>query len=180
MSNHGGVLSFDPGAKRCGWAHLDLLWTDQTPALYWSGISGLERERNGKKVPYQEFRLDLIDYWKDEAYNKISQCKPDVVATETVPVVGGGNFVLAADSQLVATVVTTIQTIAKLEGVEVVQVAANTVKKHIGLGGTSKARVRNGVLSVFPELEPRRKEFVKVFDETDAIAVGLTHLGVKV
>jgi len=178
MSDHGGVLAFDPGAKRCGYAHVGDPWDD--PVLYRSGILGLDRTRNGKKAPYQEYRLDLIRYWTDQAWLLLKKIEPDVVVTETVPVVGGGNFVLAADSQLVGTVVTTIQVMAVLEGVPIVQVAANTVKKNIGLDGTSKPRVRNGVLKVFPELEERRKEFVKVFDETDAIAVGLTHLGVKV
>jgi hypothetical protein len=40
--------------------------------------------------------------------------------------------------------------------------------------------VRNGVLKLVPELESRRKEFVKVFDETDAIALGLCHLGYRI
>ena len=181
------VLSFDGGAKRCGWAHIDHdpKAPAPSPLLHDSGILGLDREHNGKKVPYQEFRLALIDYWLDNAYRLILNTSPETVVTETVPTVGGGNFVVAADSQLVATVVTTIQAVAKLEGINVVQIAANTVQKNIGIGKTpagkvSKQRVRNGVLKLIPELESRRSEFVDVFDETDAIAIGLCYLGYRV
>ena len=39
---------------------------------------------------------------------------------------------------------------------------------------------RNGVYSFFPALkESRGKEWVKVHDESDAIAIGLTHLGYR-
>lgn len=172
------ILAFDPGAKRCGWAALD---TDgEGPRYVASGISGLSRTRNGKKALYQEYRLSLIDHWIEETDKLYSEFRPDMVVTEIVPVATsrGSNFVLAADSQLVGTVVTTIQAMAKLEQIEVKQIAAGTMKRKIGgVKDATKPKVRNGVLSLLPELEPRRKEFMKVFDESDAIALALTQLG---
>ena len=184
MSDHGGVLAFDPGAYRCGWAHVIDGWDG--PWVNRSGILGVERVRNGKKVPYQEYRLSLIDYWLDQAYMLLLNAQPEAVVTEIIPVVGGGNFTVATQSDLAATALTTIQAVAKLEGYEVIQIAANTVQKNIHAGKKppsgkiSKVMVRNGVLKLIPELEARRKDFVKVFDETDAIAIGLCHLGYKV
>jgi Holliday junction resolvasome RuvABC endonuclease subunit len=174
------ILAFDPGAKRCGWAALD---ADSGPIYIASGISGLDRTHNGKKALYQEYRLSLIDHWLDEADYLLSRFEPDTVITEIVPVATsrGSNFVLAADSQLVATVVTTIQAVAKLNGIQVKQIAAGKMKRKIGgVKDATKPRVRNGVLSLLPELELRRREFMKVFDETDAIALGLTELGFAV
>lgn len=171
-----GILALDPGAKRCGWAHLDE--TNRGLELYNSGILGMDRVVGGQKMVYQEFRLALIRYWIMHADELIRSCEPEALVSETVPVVGGGNFVLAADSQLVGTVTTTVQAVAFSNDLEVYQIGATTVKKQIGgVKSASKVKVRNGVLSFFPELEKRRKEFVKVFDETDAIAIGLTHLG---
>jgi Holliday junction resolvasome RuvABC endonuclease subunit len=168
------VLGIDPGAERCGWAVLE-----DGPTYVASGISGLPRTRNGKKALYQEYRLSLIDYWVGEAH-RLLKTRPDVVVSEVVPVATspGSNFILAAQSQLAATVVTTIQVLATLDGIAVKQISAGTMKRKIGgVKDATKPRVRNGVLSIVPELAPRRRDFMKVFDETDAIAIGLTELG---
>lgn len=173
------VLAFDPGAARCGWAVVDSeggLDPRSQPYCYRdSGISGLDR---GKDEKYQTYRLRLVAYWVERAPELLETHKPDRVITEIVPVVGGGNFVVATQSQLAATAATVIQAIAALNEVEITQVAAGTVKRKIGgVKDASKVKVRNGVLSLFPELEPRRSEFMKVFDETDAIAIAATEIG---
>ncbi len=167
------VLSFDPGAKRCGWACLEL-----GPTYIASGILGLSRTRNEKKAEYQEYRLSLIDYWLEEASRLILEYQPSLIVNEIVPVVGGGNFVVATQSQLAATAITTIQAVAMEMGISVRQIGAGHIQRRIGgVKDASKVRVRNGVLALLPELEPRKRELTKPSDESDAIAVGLCALG---
>jgi Holliday junction resolvasome RuvABC endonuclease subunit len=175
MSN---VLAFDPGAERCGWAVVH-----EGPSLEASGISRFTRTRNGKKVQYQVYRLELIDYWLAKAYDLMQIYNPDVVATEIVPVQGAGEGGGSAGLALAATVANTIQAVAKLEGIEVVQISAARVKRRIGgIKDATKVKVRNGVIELLPALESRRREWIDSaeHDETDAIALGLVYLGYAV
>lgn len=101
--------------------------------------------------------------------------------SEIVPVVGGGNFVAATQSQLAATAVTTFQGIAVDRGYEIKQIGATTIKKKIG--GKQKATkvgVRNGVIELLPILVDHKKQWTKIFEEPDALAVGLTDLGYSI
>lgn len=171
-------MSFDPGAERMGFGVL-VRDGDKAPQYIASGNLGLTRAGN-KKEPYQEYRLRLISMWVEEAEELLDRYQPDVVVSEIVPVVGGGNFVVATQSQLAATAITTVQAIAVRKGYEIKQVGATTVKAAIG--GSKKATkvaVRNGVIKLIPRLEVEKKRWTKTFDESDAIAVGLTHLGYK-
>lgn len=176
------ILAFDPGAERCGYACIEGA-KDEKPALIGSGIFGLSRtvnEESGKREEYQKYRLRLIEFWAREAEWLLNSYRPDEVATEIVPVVGGGNFVVATQSQLAATVVTVIQAVCFQNKVPVKQVGATTVKAKIG--GSNKAtkvKVRNGVLNLMPEQHIRAEGWKKVFDESDAFAIALTRLGYK-
>lgn len=171
-------MAFDPGAKRCGWAVLEESVRKPTYMYINSGIIGLEREN---KEPYQDYRLRLVNYWVVESSDLFTEYEPDHIVTEIIPAVGGGNFVVATQSQLALCVVTTIQTMAVIHGIGYSQIAAGTVKRNIGgVKDATKVRVRNQILEVFPGLEPRKKEWTKVFDETDAIAIGLCELGYRI
>jgi Holliday junction resolvasome RuvABC endonuclease subunit len=171
------ILAFDPGAKRCGFAVLEESAAKPTFLYITSGISGIER---GEKEAYQEYRLRLVEFWVVEAANLLAQYEPDHIIAEIVPAVGGGNFVVATQSQLALCVVTTIQSIAVTQGIEFSQVAAGKVKRNIGgVKDASKIKVRNRVLEVFPDLANRKKDWIKVFDETDAISIALYKLGYK-
>lgn len=177
------VLAFDPGAERCGYACIEGKPRSSNPALIGSGIFGLARTVNneGKREEYQKYRLRLIEFWTREAEWLLDSYRPDEVATEIVPVVGGGNFVVATQSQLAATVVTVIQAVCFQKSVPVTQVGATTVKAKIG--GSNKAtkvKVRNGVLNLMPEQQIRAEGWKKVFDESDAFAIALTRLGYRV
>lgn len=171
------ILAFDPGAKRCGWSVLEE--AESKPAFLYidSGIAGIVR---GKKEAYQEYRLRLVNYWVIKTETLLTRYEPDHIIAEIVPAVGGGNFVVATQSQLALCVVTTIQAVAVWEGIEFSQVAAGKVKRNIGgVKDASKAKIRNQVLDIFPGLADRRKEWMKTFDEPDAIAIGLHKLGYK-
>jgi Holliday junction resolvasome RuvABC endonuclease subunit len=174
------VLAFDPGAKRCGWACLD----DHShvgPDLAGSGVFGLERRLNGKKKEeFQKYRLRLLPFFVESVGDLIDEYAPQEIVTEIVPAVGGGNFIAATQSELAKVLVTVVQVIAYLEGIEISQVSAGTVKRNIGgKKDATKVAVRNGVFKFLPELAERKGEWTKLFDEPDAIAVGLCHLGYK-
>lgn len=170
------MLAFDPGATRCGWAVVEKGKSDGY-TYFDSGILGLARDVIGKE-PYQAYRLRLIPYWVEHTADLLEEFEPDRVVTEIVPAVGGGNFVVATQGQLAGTVATVIQVVATINGVETTQLSAATTKRKIGgVKDASKVKVRNGVLATFPHLEFRRSEWVKVFDESDAIALGLCELG---
>lgn len=161
------VLAFDPGAYRMGWAVVE-----DGPVYVASGIDGLER---GSTELYQHYRLRLIFHWSLNMGDYLRTYKPDVIVNEIIPTRG---FNDASQSLLAAAALTAAQAIAYDQGYKCEQIGATTVKARIG--GSNKAtkvRVRNGVLDLLPELKPRLKDWKKVFDESDAIAIGLTHLG---
>lgn len=169
------LLAIDPGGKRQGWALLSEGSKKAGKIQYLtSGILGLERDIN-----YQSYRLRLIEYWVTQTKRLIYDYDPDVVVSEIVPP-RGGSIPAVINRQLALSVITTMQAIAYDFGLEIYQLGATTVKKAIGGEGmASKVKVRNGVLSRLPELEHRRPEWTgkeAVFDEVDAIAIGLTYL----
>lgn len=173
------VLSFDPGAERMGYAVLEQGKNKDIKRLGY-GQLGVQRQRNkqNKQEAYHEYRMKVIDFWLEEAPILINSFKPDIIVNEIVPVVGGGNFVVATQSQLASTAITVVQTVAKQIGVPIEQIGATTVKAKIGGGKkATKVAVRNGVFKIMPELEVHKKEWTKVFDISDAFAIGLTHLG---
>lgn len=161
------VLALDPGAKRMGYALLE-----HGPIYQVSGIIGLERGNES----YHAYRLNLINYFEEWADNFLAVFDPDVVVSELLPVKG---FRDMSQALLAATAITTVQTVAMGRNVVVAQVPAQTVKMAMtGVARATKVKVRNGVVDLLPELEPKRMgSWTKEFDEPDAIAVGLTYLG---
>lgn len=165
------VLSFDSGAKRLGWASVGA--HNIGPYYHLSGILALDR---GDTEPFQTYRMRLTYELNASIPILFDLCEPDEVATETIPAVGFNNAVQSYVANVAATV---IHTLAIQRGLPVYQIGATTVKKRIAIGGKTKVRVRNGVFELLPELAHRKSDWVKVFDEPDAIAIGLTHLGFR-
>lgn len=162
------LLALDPGAKRLGWAILD------DGKYVNSGVWSCLRE-DGET--YQNYRLRLIE----EASLWMSAClilhKPDSLVSEIVPVKGFNDM---GQSILAMTAVTAMQAICIDRGIPMCQIGATTVKKEIG--GTQKASkvgVRNGVWEILPELISKKAEWKGVYDESDAIAIGLAFSGFK-
>jgi Holliday junction resolvasome RuvABC endonuclease subunit len=178
------VLAFDPGAKRMGWACIEETAKNKPPQYHGSGYFGLERRVNGSKPePYQDYRLRLVEFWIKKAPVMFSRYKPDVVVAEIVPPVGGGNFVVATQSQLVSGAITVVQTMALLDDLVLGQIGATSVKKKVGGSGkATKVAVRNGVFKLMPYTEIFRKQWrdEDIFDISDAFAIGLAHLGYDV
>lgn len=172
------VLSFDGGAERMGWSILDR--NGSKPVYIDSGLVELPRNN----IAFQEYRLQLINtlvYLLNRPMSVLeTEWQPvSEVVTETVPALGSFGGV---QMYLVNVAVTTVQAMAFDRGIPVSQIGATTV--HTAMAGkkkknkkTTKVQVRNGVLKLLPELEYRKPDWTKKFDEPDAIAIGLTSLG---
>lgn len=164
------ILSVDPGAERCGIAVID---SDPLSYVH-SEIIRVPRE-----IPeYQQYRLELIRIWTLAHGMRLLQFyNPDVLVNEIVPI-RGGNFGAMAQMNLAATVITTLQSLAFSAKIEVKQLSAITVKMKIGGSKrATKVKVRNGVYSLLPETRNlTENNWSKVFDESDALAVGLCYL----
>lgn len=130
----------------------------------------------GEDEKYQQHRLNLIEFWVERSKALFHSYKPDEVINEILPPVGFPNSV---NVQLGLACITTVQAMALQAQIPIVQIAANTVKKTIGkTGKATKVKVRNGVYEILPELKIHHKEWTKVFDVSDAFAIGLTRLAV--
>lgn len=163
------ILAMDPGAARMGWAILDGAGGADPPVYYNSGVWEVPRGT----MPYHAYRLHLIDQWIENASSLIGFYEPDLIVNETLPVRGFNNM---SQVILAQTAITTVQALACLLEIPVQQIAANTVKVKIGQSvKASKVAVRNGVQQLFPQL--KTKPWTKVFDESDACAIGLAYLG---
>jgi Holliday junction resolvasome RuvABC endonuclease subunit len=170
------VLSFDPGAKRLGWASLGR----DNGRLYYHMSGVIYMPPAGKS---QEYRQEIIQTLAHYTPTLLDLTEPDEVAVEIVPSVGGGNFAAAVQTYLVHAAITTVETICYTAGLPITYYGANTVQSRIAIKGkgkkVTKVHVRNGVIRLFPELEERKRDWVKIFEEPDAIAIGATHLGAK-
>ena len=164
------VLAIDPGAERLGWAVLQ-----SGPKYIDSGLLTYKRI----DIPFQHYRCELENYMWDGFTALIRTYHPDLIVNEILPAVGGGNFV-GTQSYLVNVVVSILHAVCISKVLPYQQVAARSVQSKIATKGKakkiSKVRVRNGVVAIFPELKPRIPDWIKVFDECDAIAVGLYSL----
>jgi len=121
--------------------------------------------------------MELTEHWIEEAFDLVEEYKPDVLISETVP--SRGPEIM--DQLYLANVqITVLHAIAISYGVKVVQVSARSVQSKIALRKkdvkVTKPQVRNGVLLQFPELETRLKGS-QIFEESDAIAIGLYFFG---
>lgn len=133
---------------------------------------------------FQGYRLILEKYTWQRFDSLMTEYSPDVAINEIIPAVGGGNFTVATQSYLVNCVVTTFHNVAHFYRLPIKQISARTVHKQM-VGPTkqgqkvTKVQVRNAVLNRLPELRDngRGTEWVKskVFDESDAVAIGLCY-----
>lgn len=170
------VLAIDPGATRAGWAVLGIPGTDGQATYVASGV--VHHPRLPKQA-FQDYRMELTEHWIEEAFDLMEEYKPSVLISETVPSRGPE---IMDQLYLVNVQITVLHTIALSYGVKVEQVSARTVQSKMALRKkdvkVTKPQVRNGVLSYFPELEPRLKTKGKqVFEESDALAIGLWFCG---
>lgn len=166
------ILAVDPGAKRTGWAILER--ADGVIKYIDSGVIEYPRE----DLPFQVYRMQLADFWVRKSERLLETWKPDNIITEIVPSRG---FNIPEQGYLANVQITTLHAIARSQGYLVHQVSARTVQSHIAIRGRgkkiTKQQVRNGVIVGLPELKSRISEWMKVFEETDALAIGLWYLG---
>jgi Holliday junction resolvasome RuvABC endonuclease subunit len=168
------VLSIDPGAERMGWASLEGPLPNGLPGYHLSGVIPIPKTTE----KFQEYRMALaatLVYWCPTLF-ELTQ--PDTLVSEIVPAVGFNN---ASQSYLANVAISTVHACALAAGIPCVQISARTIQSAIAIRGKSKkvtkAQVRNGVLKLLPELEPRKSDWTKIFEEPDALATGLTYMG---
>lgn len=168
------VLAIDPGAERIGWASLEGPLPNGLPGYHLSGVIPIPRGTQ----KFQEYRMALAATLVHWCPTLFELTQPDIVVSEIVPSRGA-----AINEQLYLSnvAISTIHAVAMAQGIECVQVAARTVQTRIAIRGKSKGvtkpQVRNGVLKLLPELEHRRSDWTKIYEEPDALAIGLNHLG---
>lgn len=172
------VLALDPGAERCGWCVL-LHEEGTDPRPLGSGIVAVPRG----KTEFQPYRSHLISEWVNEITELLKWTKPTEIVYETIPAASSTNFVVATQSYLAHAQITTVHAIALANGYHnISQLGATTVKARIGgKKSATKVQVRNGVLEIMPGIAHKRTEWIaaKTFDESDAFAIALTHLGYR-
>lgn len=174
------VLGIDPGSVRLGWAVVERSEDNPDPIYIDSGV--ISTPRNG--MDFQIYRLLVIQRIFDRIGAILHVYRPEEVVNETVPAVGGGNFVAATLSYLANTSATVVQTLGYQYDKRVSQISARTVQSHIAITKrktkhVTKQQVRNGVLALLPELEPRKSDWLDIFEEPDAIAITLSKLGFR-
>jgi Holliday junction resolvasome RuvABC endonuclease subunit len=176
-------LGIDPGAFRLGYAIVE---ESAGFVLHDSGSDGLER---GAKEPFQVYRKRLIDYWADEFGRSLDVLIAEYgiddiyVTFEALPGQGSGNFSGGAiQGELAKTAAAVCQAMCTDRGVQWTTVSAKTVKKDVaGSGDATKVGVRNAVIKLFPQLEPRKKALTdKGADESDGIAIASWAAGYRV
>lgn len=173
------VLGIDGGAERLGWAIVE----DDGKKLSYldSGIVRMPRNKGG--TTFQNYRIEFIKNYVslltapgsilDQSINPV-----DAVVNETVPAVGsfGGT-----QMYLVNVAVTILQTITVARDIPLYQIGATSV--HTTIVGKrpkgkkiTKPQVRNAVIDLLPEVAHRKSDWIKSFDEPDAIAVAAAYL----
>lgn len=174
------VLSLDVGSKRMGWGVIYKGGLGWSPYQYIaSGVLGLDQEPDQK---FNDYRLQIIEYWVSVGQNLIDLYQPDLVVNEIMPMVDPQRGRSAATQSVLAiSAITAFQTICVLNKVPVKQLAAVTVKKRItGDAKATKVQVRNGLFTMIPMLESLKKPLwkgnTKWEDESDAVAVGVAYL----
>lgn len=170
------VLALDPGAERLGYVVLE----EREGELPLSRASGMVGVKRGADEEYQTYRLRIIDYFIGKADELIRTHNPVVIVNEIIPPVGG-NASNQIQRQLALTALTAFQTVGRQSKIELKQIAASTIKAKIGGNRkATKTTVRNNVFVIMPETLIFKKQWVGVYDESDAYAVGLTYLGYNV
>jgi len=173
------ILSMDPGATRAGWACLGNYppaYRKSKPGEVTPLGSGIYHTARLPKQTFQSYRMELCERWIDIATDLVEEYKPDRFVSEIVPSRGAEIM----DQLYLANVqITTVHTVMMEWGVQVVQVSARTVQAQIARRKPgvklTKPQVRDGVIDRLPDYADRLTG-IKVFEESDALAIGLWYL----
>jgi Holliday junction resolvasome RuvABC endonuclease subunit len=168
------VLGIDPGTERMGWASVGRSVSDDVPYYHLSGVIPMPRGEE----KFQEYRMEMaatLVYWTPTL---IELTQPEAVVSEIVPSRGAA---INEQLYLANVAVSTIHAVAMSRGIPCYQISARTVQSKIAIHGKSKKitkpQVRNGVIKLLPELEARKSDWIKIFEEPDAIAMALVYMG---
>lgn len=170
------VLGVDPGGARLGYGLVD---NAAGYSLLASGIGGLLEPYKKGKTSFHAYRWRIIEHWLERFPKMLLQLSPDHILSERLPAGSSSGFI-NPQSEAAKVAVTVCQVIARQHGVSWEEQAANSLKLTLtGNGKATKVGVRNAVIGVFPQLEPRKKELTVVADESDAIGIALVGAGYR-
>lgn len=157
----GRIISFDQSIRKVGWSEVDVT---TIPSVH---VNRTGMFRTMKLFTGHEDTLSSGELIFSQVMDLLVQSSPSIVLHE-MPMVGGGRYA-RPDASLVAGMA--IRCAAKIIGVPVVMVSANSVKNRLtGNPNADKAEVRAAVDKLQPEvagLKPRND------DTYDSIAQAL-------
>jgi len=137
------ILGIDPGFRRLGYACVN---AGESLSLETYGVVENTRLAATKFNPHLN---SGIEHLAVKVPKLLHETDPGYIVAEIVP---AGK--LGSNDSLVIAAITTCKVIAYQFGVTWIDVAANTLKKELtGDGKATKARVKNEVLSLFPEVD---------------------------
>jgi crossover junction endodeoxyribonuclease RuvC len=144
------ILGIDGGMVRLGLGVVKI----ENDSISLGSYGVIETPRN--ELSYNDFLTAGITRITNDFPRYLDLARPDLIISETIPPGKLGS----SDSQVIAAV-TTCRVVAIQFGLPWKNIAANTVKKGLtGDGRATKARVRNEILALFPEMQTRH-EFLK-------------------
>lgn len=167
------VIGIDPGAKRLGYAVLE------DGKYVTSGCTGYMRE-DGEK--YQDYKHRLIQLTARVTYPLLESYKPDRWISEIQPAISSSSYAAAGQAELVKAVMVVLETCLALEWKAFEWYAATSIKKLlVGDGKATKTKIRSHVLNLYGnDLPPsKKKDWAKVFDESDALAIASIGAGYR-
>lgn len=164
------LLSIDPGFKRFGYCIFD-----EDAKIVEHGIYST-RERN-KDEKYQQY-LNAGIYDMYHWFGELLEDKEvtNIVSEIVPPISNKGNFGVSPQVPLVISVMAVCKIMAYEDEIEWLDISARSVKSILtGDSSVSKAIMRRFVIEQYPEIVKGRKLTDIPFDETDAIAVGMSY-----
>jgi len=164
------LLSIDPGFKRFGYCIFDEGTVIKKHGVY----STRERKKEEKYQEYLNSGIYDMYHWFGDLLeeNNITRVISEIVP----PISNKGNFGVSPQVPLVLSVMAVCKVMAYEDELEWIDISARSVKNVLtGDSSVSKAIIRRLVIDQYPEIVQGRKLTDIPFDETDAIAVGMSY-----
>jgi Holliday junction resolvasome RuvABC endonuclease subunit len=164
------LLSIDPGFKRFGYC----IFNEDADVVDHGVYSTRERGKDEKYQEYLNNGIFSMYHWFGEL---LEDKKITNIISEIVPPISGkGNFGVSPQVPLVLSVMAVCKVMAYEDELDWIDISARSVKSILtGDSSVSKPNIRRLVVETYPEIRGERKLTDIPFDETDAVAVGMSY-----
>ena len=164
------LLSIDPGFKRFGYCIFD-----EDAGIIEHGIySTRERKKEEKFQAYLNSGIYDMYHWFGDLLEEKTVTR--IISEIVPPISNKGNFGVSPQIPLVLSVMAVCKVMAYEDELEWIDISARSVKNVLtGDSSVSKAIIRRLVIDKYPQIVQGRKLTDIPFDETDAIAVGMSY-----